>query len=134
MTVIRAASDTGIPALPHEAQTFRCKICRLAAFLEHHACRDPQIVLGAFLSCTSDPVYLIAPSIPDPPETLCQDCEMLTWLLGRVMRDQPDLTPQVAYAEVQRRVSPVTDVQWETIELVIDPTLRMQIPVLSFDV
>lgn len=46
------------------------------------------------------------------------------------MREQPDWPPQVAYSEVRRRVSLVTHVRWNTIELMIDPTVRTQ---LSFD-
>ena len=45
---------------------------------------------------------------------------MLTWLLGRVLREQPDWTPQRAYSEVQRRVSRVTHVPWNVVGLEID--------------
>lgn len=45
---------------------------------------------------------------------------MLTWLLARIMRANPNWTPQKAYSEVQRRVSRVTEMRWNLVDLVAD--------------
>ena len=78
-------------------------------------------------------MYRIAPIIPDPPLSLRQDCEMLTWLLGRIMRDRPSWTAEAAAVEVKRRVDAVTHVPWRLVGLVADSHACEQVPELSFE-
>ena len=62
-------------------------------------------------------MHRIEPSTPEPSESLYPDCEMLTAVLHRIMKEKPEWTAETAFTEVKRMVGEVMIIDWEQLRV-----------------
>lgn len=66
-------------------------------------------------------VYM-RPTVPNPTDSLIDDCKIVTGLLHRSMAARPKDTPSVVLASVREQCRRVFQVDWHCMELIIEPT------------